>query len=189
MNALKLICLCGLTLALAGCASAVSSGSNTALDSFDLTAMTSEMEQSIMANPAIQQEIATHGALKIVCEPVTNNMTGEILPPGQARAYTAQIRSLLGQTAPDKFTWIMNRDEFYKLRNEQLNHVDLGPDPNAIIPQWALLAVFDSLTNEDENHRSAFYQCTYSITSLDHRTILWSHPYRVKKNAVKQFLD
>lgn len=189
MNKLYPTCLCGLILALAGCSSAISSGSNTALDSFDLKAMTSEMEQSIMACPAVQQEIAANGALKIVCEPVTNEMTGEILPAGQARAYTAQIRSLLSQTAPDKFTWIMNRNEFYKLRNDELNHVDLGPDPNATNPQWALVAVFNSITNEDENHRSAFYQCVYSITSLDHRTVLWSHPYRVKKNAVKAFLD
>lgn len=176
-------------LALSSCTSAVESGSNTALDSIDLQTMTNQMAAGIMSNPAVNAEIAAHGSLRIVCEPVENRMTAEILPTGQAQAYTAQVRALLSQHAPDKFTWIMNRDEFYTLRNKELSGIDLGPSPDAINPQYALTARFDSLTQEDADHRTAFYVCVYRLTDLDHRTVLWSGEYRVKKKAVKGFLD
>ncbi len=172
-----------------GCSSAVSSGGNTALDSMDLLSMTSQMEQGIVADPRVQAEIAKAGALKIVCEPVENRMTGEILPAGQAHMYTARIRALLSEHAPDQFVWIMNRDEFYAVRAQSLENVPLGPDPDAVNPQYALTARFDSLTQEDADHRSAYYLCVYRLTDLNHRTELWSGSYKVKKNAVKGFLD
>jgi hypothetical protein len=180
---------CALFLCLAACSSAVSSGHNTALDSIDLQAMTSQMAAGIIASPQVQAEIAKTGPLKIVCEPVENRMTGEILPAGQAQAYTAQVRALLSEKAPDQFTWIMNRDEFYALRGKELGGVALGPSPDAVNPQYALAARFDSLTNEDAESRSSFYLCVYRLTDLDHRRVLWSGEYKVQKSAVKGFLD
>lgn len=182
-----LMCL-GATLLLGGCSSAVSSGHNTALDSIDLESMTSQMAQSIMASPAVQAQIAAHGPMRVVCEPVQNYMTGEILPTGQAQAYTAHVRALLSQHAPNDFVWIMNRDEYYALRSQELG-VPLGPDPESMNPQYALAARFDSLTQEDAAHRSSYYLCVYRLTDLDHRTVLWSGEYKVKKTAVKGFLD
>jgi peptidoglycan-synthase activator LpoB len=172
-----------------GCTSAVESGHNTALDSVDLVSMTNDMAASIVASPAVQAEYAAHGPLRVVCEPVQNRMTGEILPRGQAQAYTAQVRALLSEHAPDEFTWIMNRDEFYDLRNSELVNVPLGPSPDAVNPQYALAARFDSLTNEDSSGRTSYYLCVYRLTDLDHRRVLWSGSYKVKKTAVKGFLD
>jgi len=178
-----------ISLFLFGCTSAVSSGHNTALDSIDLQAMTSQMAASMLASPAVQAQIAQTGPLRVVCEPVENRMTGEVLPVGQAQAYTAQVRALLSEHAPDKFTWIMNRDEFYALRGRELSGVPLGPSPDAVNPQYALAARFDSLTQENVKERSSYYLCVYRLTDLDHRRVLWSGEYRVKKNAVKGFLD
>ncbi|MDP9172825.1 MAG: penicillin-binding protein activator LpoB [Planctomycetota bacterium] len=184
-----LLLLSLLSLFAPGCGSAVSSGHNTALDYMDLQSMTSQMASGILACPAVEAEITRTGPLRIVCEAVENRMTGEILPQGEAEAYTAQIRDLLSHHAPDKFTWIMNRDEFNDLRQHELSNIPLGPSPDAINPQYALAARFDSMTQEDSEHRSSYYLCTYRLTDLDHRTVLWSGVYKVKKNAVKGFLD
>src|SRR5438067_1784760 len=95
-----LIVACSL---LGGCASgtAVSSGSNTALDSGNLQQMTDKMASEIASSPKVNRQILEHGPLVIVCEPVENRMVGEVLPRGQAEAYTARIRSLLSEKAPD----------------------------------------------------------------------------------------
>jgi hypothetical protein len=151
--------------------------------------MTSQMASGIVASPAVESEIAKSGPLRVVCEAVENRMTGEILPRGEAEAYTAQIRALLSEHAPDKFTWVMNRDEFNDMRRRELSNIPLGPSPDAINPQYALVGRFDSLTQEDQEHRSSYYLCTYRLTDLDHRTVLWEGAYKVKKNAVKGFLD
>ena len=177
--------LISLTL-LAACGTALSEGHGTALDSFDLESMTGQMAAGIVGDPRVQAEIAAHGPLKIVCEAVENRMTGEILPQGQAEAYTANIRALLSKHAPDQFTWIMNRDEYHALRDKE---VDLGPSPDVMNPQYALAATFQTITQEDEEHRSAYYLCVYRLTDLDHRTVLWTGTYKVKKNVVKEFLD
>jgi hypothetical protein len=177
-------------LLLAGCGgSAVSSGHNTALDSVDLVSMTDQMATSMATDPRVNQEFTAHGPLTIVCEPVDNQLTGEIIPHGQAEAYTARVRTLLSHKAPDRFVWIMNRDEFYDLRGQELSGVSLGPAPDSIQPRYALHAVFQSLTNEDSEHRSSYYLCVYRLTDLDNRTELWSGKYEVKKNEVKGFLD
>jgi hypothetical protein len=178
-----------MSLAVSGCNTAVSSGHNTALDSVDLVKMTDQMASSLATDPRVNQEIAAHGPLTVVCEPVENELTGEILPHGQAVAFTARVRDLLSQKAPDRFTWIMNRDEFYELRNQELNGVSLGPSPEAVQPRYALHAVFQSLTQEDLEHRSSYYLCVYRLTDLQDRVVLWSGKYEVKKNEVKGFLD
>ena len=171
-----------------GCASAVQSGSNTALAGADLVAMTDDMSMKIMASPAVQEAIREHGKLKVVVEPVENLMTAEILPRGPAEAFTARIRALLSKHAPGQFTWIMNRDAYYRLRKEELD-VPLGPSPEAINPEYALTARFSSLTKENASERSAYYLCVYELSNLQTRVVLWSDKYEVKKTAVKGFLD
>ena len=178
---------------LIACSSATQSGHNTALDSVDLVSMTDDMAMKIVASPAVEQAIAENGKLRVVVEPVENDMTGEILPKGPADAFTARLRVQLATHAPEKFTWIMNRDAFYQLRQQELEgpdgKVDLGPAPGAINPQYALTAKFSSLTNETSKGRSAYYLCTYQLTDLSHRTLLWTDKYEVKKTAVRGFLD
>ncbi len=181
--------LCPLFVLLISCTSATQSGHNTALDSVDLVKMTDDMAMKIVANPAVENAIAQDGKLKVVVEPVENDMTAEILPKGPADAFTARLRSLLSQHAPEKFTWIMNRDAFYSLRHQELEGVDLGPAPGAINPQYALTAKFSSLTTETKKGRSAYYLCTYELTDLMHRDVLWTDKYEVKKTAVRGFLD
>jgi hypothetical protein len=70
-----------------------------------------------------------------------------------------------------------------------LEGVPLGPDPDAVQPKYALHAVFQSLTKEDDEHRSSYYLCAYSLSDLDNRIVLWSGKYEVKKVEVKGFLD
>src|SRR5689334_3896789 len=93
-----------------GCGNAVQSGRNTALDSMDLTQMTDQMAASIAGNSNVQAAIARSGTLKIVVQPVQNEMTAEVLPKGQATTFTARVRMLLSQHHDGRFTWIMNRD-------------------------------------------------------------------------------
>jgi len=178
-----------LMILLAGCTSAVQSGRNTALDSVDLVKMTDDMAMQIVASPAVQEAIAQKGQLRVVVQPVENQMRGEVLPRGPSEAFTARLRYLLSKHAPDRFVWIMNRDAYYRLRQQELEGVDLGPAPGAIEPEYALLARFSSLTDEDSKRRSAYYLCVYELTSLKDRTLLWSGSYEVKKTAVKGFLD
>ena len=121
-------------------------------------------------------------------QPVENEMTAEILPRGQAEMFTARVRYLLSKHDPAQFTWIMNRDTFYQLRQRELE-MDLGPAPDAIDPQYALTARFRTLTKEDSTMRSSAYLCVYELSNLANRTILWTDKYEVKKTAVKGFLD
>ena len=160
-----------------------------ALDSFDLQTMTDDMAMKIAADPDVLAEFNAHGPLKVVVRPVENALTAEVLPRGEAEVFTARVRSLLAKHAPDRFTWIMNRDAFYRLRGRELENVDLGPAPEAMNPQYALTATFSSLTNEDAKRRSAYYLCVYELTDLTGRTVLWSGKYEVKKLVVKSDLD
>jgi PBP1b-binding outer membrane lipoprotein LpoB len=171
-----------------GCASAVQSGHNTALDSVDLKSMTDQMAASIAGDPKVQAAIAREGQLRVVVQPVQNEMEAEVLPAGPAEAFTARVRFLLSGHDAKSFQWIMNRDAFYHLRNKEREDV-LGPSPDAINPDYALVARFRSLTNENSQGRNSYYLCVYELTDLRDRTVLWSHPYEVEKKAVKGFLD
>jgi len=173
---------------LGGCTSAVASGTNTALDSLDLEQMTDQMAASIIADPEVQSAIAAEGALRVVVQPVENRMTGEVLPRGEAEAFIARLRFLLARQAPAKFTWVVNRDTFQRLRATELND-QLGPSPEAVNPRYALWAQFYSLTKEDSGKRSSSYLCVYELTDLERRTTLWTDKYEVKKVAVKGFMD
>jgi hypothetical protein len=183
--AILLACLCA---RLGGCGSAVSSGSNTALDSVDLVRMTDDMAASIDASPTVNAAILKSGPLTVVIQPVENQLTGEVLPQGPAEAFTARVRALLSQHSPDKYTWIMNQAEFVDLRQQSLGR-DLGPSPDKINAQYALTATFSSLTQEDAQRRSEYYLCAYELTNLQTGALLWSGKYEVKKNTVKGFLD
>jgi hypothetical protein len=176
-------------LFLPGCGTAVDTGQNTALDSTDLIAMTDQMSASILDNAAVQNAIAQRGSLKVVVEPVTNEMSAEVLPVGAADAFTARLRTLLSHHAPDKFTWILNLRAFNKLRNQELEGVVPGPSPEEISPEYALTATFTSMANESETARSDYYVCTFSLQNIQDRTVLWIGKYEVKKRAVKGFLD
>ncbi len=183
--------LCGAALAaVGGCAAAnaIQAGYGTALDSVDLEAMTDRMAASIAADPEVQAAIEREGALRVVVQPVENRMTGEILPRGEAEAFTARVRALLSRHAPDRYVWVMNRDAFYRLRERELD-VPLGPSPEAINPRYALWAHFHSLTDESSKRRSSSYLCVFELTDLERRTTLWTDDYQVKKVAAKGFLD
>lgn len=171
-----------------GCASAVQAGQSTALDSVNLVEMTDDMARRIVGSPAVQEAIRRDGKLKVVVQPVENNMTAEVLPRGAAEAFTGRVRALLSEHAPEQFTWIMNRDDFRKLRQREIDF-DLGPAPDAIQPEYALVARFSSIANESIKHRSSYYLCVYELTNIQDRQVLWTGRYEVKKTAVKGFLD
>ena len=176
-------------LLLAGCGTAVSAGTSTALSGFDLEAMADQMARSIATDPDVLREIEQRGPLKIVVLPVQNLLTGEVLPEGQARAFTAHVRTLLARARTDNFVWINNRDSYYDMRARELEGFDLGPAPDAINPEYALHAVFRSLASDDKHRRSTFYHASFSLTDINNRTTLWTDGYNVKKTAVKSFLD
>ncbi|MFI5380608.1 MAG: hypothetical protein ACHRHE_15025 [Tepidisphaerales bacterium] len=186
---LRLLLVAGL-FGMAGCAenTAVSHGRNTALDSVDLTSMTDQMARSLAGDERVRQAIATKGKLVIVVQPVENKLTGEILPAGQAELFTARVRMLLANHARESFTWVMNRDAFYRLQNKERD-LDLGPVPERTQPEFALTATFHSLMDETTRRRTAAYLCVYELTNLNDRTLMWTDRYEVKKTAVKGFLD
>ena len=98
--------------------------------------------------------------------PVENRNAAEILPSGAAEAFIARVRMLLSKHGRRKdITWIMNRDAFYRIRKQELD-IDPGPSPDAINPEYALVATFRSLTSEDPKKRSGYYLCVYQLSDL-----------------------
>lgn len=185
----RLIPLFVLGVLCTGCAgnnTAVSHGQNTALDSANLIEMTQDMTAKLLADPQVQSEMAQKGKLKVVIQPVENKMTGEVLPRGAKEAFVARLRSLLQDHAPQKFAWVMNRDNWYALRDRE---VDRGPDPNRVQPEYQLTATFSSITDESSKHRSSYYLCVYKFNDIHSGIELWNGRYEVKKTAVKGFLD
>ena len=173
-----------------GCGSntAVSHGRNTALDHVDLTTMTDQMARSLAAEPRVRQELQRrNGPMVVVVQPVENRLTGEILPAGQAELFTARVRMLLAGQTKD-FTWVMNRDAFYRLQRSERD-LDLGIEPGRVQPEYALTARFSSLTDESSKRRTAYYLCQYFLTDIQSGTLVWSDKYEVKKTVVKGFLD
>jgi PBP1b-binding outer membrane lipoprotein LpoB len=94
---------------------AVSHGRNTTLDSVDLVEMTQKMTDAILRDPGVQADISRNGPLKVVIQPVENKMVGEVLPRGAKEAFIAKLRAQLQERAPEKFTWIINRDAWRAL--------------------------------------------------------------------------
>jgi hypothetical protein len=172
-----------------GCASPLQVATYAQLEGDDLVRITDEMAMQMAGSPAVQEAIAREGMLRIVIKPVENYMTAEVLPSGPSNAFVARVRSLLAQHAPDSFTWIANRDAYYALRGQELEGIDPGPNPDAIQPQYALTARFDSIAREDQQRRSSYYLCSFFLADLQTRDVLWSGKYELKKTAVKGFLD
>jgi hypothetical protein len=185
---MRWIALILLAVTATGCNTAVSHGTNTALDSLDLEVMTDRMTAGIAGDPDVIAAYQREGSLPVVMEPVENRMTGEILPRGEAEAFTARVRYLLSKQAKDRFTWVLNRDSFYRLRASELEGI-LGPSPDAVSPRYALQATFYSITHEDADRRSTSYLCVFKLTDLERRTTLWTDKYDVKKVAVKGVFD
>lgn len=186
LRASALICGC---LVLVGCKSAVEVGSNTSLAGEDLQRITDDMAMKLAGDPEVRAAISREGALPIVVLPVENRMTGEVLPRGQAQAFTGRVRTLLSRAAPKDYVWVVNRDEFYALRSRELDGVDLGPVPESIQPRYALHARFQTITNDSRDHRSVYYLCVYTLTDIGNRNVLWTGSYEMKKSVVKGFLD
>jgi hypothetical protein len=179
---------CAITVA--GCASALKNAHGTALSGVDLVSMTDDMAGRIGSDPQINAAFARNGPLKIVVMPVVNELQAEVIPSGQAYAFTGRLRALLAKHAPERFTWIMNRDAFNDLqRRERDLQIDPGPSPDRVQPEFALTATFSSLTNENKDRRDSFYVCSFSLTDLRDRSILWNGTYDLKKQAVRGFLD
>ena len=175
---------------LSGCASAVKNAHSTALSGVDLVSMTDDMASKLGSDSQVNAAFARGGPLRIVVMPVVNELQAEVIPTGQAYAFTGRLRALLAKHAPERFTWIMNRDGFTDLqRRERDLQIDPGPSPDRVQPEYALTATFSSLTNENKDRRDSFYVCSYSLTDLRDRTVLWNGTYEVKKKAVKGFLD
>lgn len=164
-------------------------GQRAALESIDLVKMTDDMAMQIAGDPEVLAEYNARGSLKVVVQPVVNRLTGEVIPRGQAEAFTARVRQLLSKQARGQFTWIMNRESFYRLRTRELEGIDLGPAPDAMAPRFTLTATFSSLADEDARRRSSYYLCLYELTDLHDRTVLWSGRYEVKKIAMKGDFD
>jgi hypothetical protein len=181
--------ICGslLLLSIGGCASAVSNGESTSLGGDDLQRITDDMAMKLAAAPSVREEIAKTGPLAVVVEPVENRMTGEILPRGQAMAFTGRVRNLLAKSGSKDFIWIVNRDEFYALRGQERG--EFGPSPDAIQPRYALHARFQTVTKDSQDSRSVYYLCVYELTDITNRLVLWTGSYEMKKAVVKGFLD
>lgn len=184
--------LCLLAL-VGGCGSAVGTGRSTLIEGDDLLRITDDMAMKIAGSEAVQQAIAREGALKVVVLPAENRMRAEVLPTGVRDAFTARVRSLLARHARDQFVWVMNRDEFYRMRRRELQPqteaIDLGPPPQSIQPRYALSATFYSMSNETSEQRSTTYLVVFELSDLERRTTLWTDKYEMKKAAVKGFLD
>lgn len=177
-------------LLLAGCKSATQGGTSTALSGVDLVNMTSDMAAKIGSDAEVNAAYAKKGPLKIVVMPVVNNLRAEVIPRGAAYAFTGRVRVLLSRHAPDRFTWIMNRDAFYDLRSRERElQIDAGPSPDTVQPEYALTATFSSLGDENIKRREQFYVCVFELTNLQDRTLLWSGSYEIQKTTVRGFLD
>ncbi|HEX8323153.1 MAG TPA: hypothetical protein VF595_04490 [Tepidisphaeraceae bacterium] len=176
-------------LTIVGCASAIKNGQSTALTGVDLVSMTDDMAGKIGSDAAVNAA-AANGPLKIVVLPVVNELRAEIIPAGQANAFTGRVRVLMAKHAPDRFVWCMNRDAFYDLQRRELDlGIDPGPSPDRVQPEYALTATFSSLTDETRKRRDTFYVCAFQLTNLKSSAVLWAGSYEVKKEAVKGFLD
>ncbi len=174
---------------LCGCSSeAISKDRKTTfLTSDDMQAMTDKMASSIMADPYIQQETAK-GPMKIVIKPV-ENQTNEIIRDNRKELFVHRLQGLLA-TQPalrDKFTWVVNRSDYEKLRAEEIP--DVGPSEDRIQPEYALWATFLADTQATSKGRSDIYLCQYKLTNLQTGVQLWTGQYETSKQIKKGMLD
>jgi hypothetical protein len=150
------------------------------------------MAQSIMSNQLVQEEMA-RGALRIVVKPVSNE-TSEIITDNRKEMFVHRLQGLLSQNEAlrSRFTWCVNRDDYQKLRAEEIPESELGPTEDRIQPDYALYARFLSDTNATTKARSDMYLCQYQLTRISGAgtgEILWTGQYITSKQVKKGFLD
>ncbi len=177
----------------AGCQSSAinRNAHSTFLTSDDLVKMTDQMAQSIIADPQIAQRAAA-GPLRIVIKPVINQ-TDEIITQNRKELFVWRLQGLLAGNASlrDRFIWCLNRDDYEKLKNEEIPEEKLGPTEERIQPEYALYAKFITDTRATNQGRSDTYLCEYDLTRIDGPAgeILWSGFYETHKKIKKEFLD
>ncbi len=164
----------------------------TFLNADDMITMTDQMAQSIMADPDVQREMAK-GPLKIVIKPVSNE-TNEIIRDNRKELFVHRLQGLLAGNPAlrDKFIWCVNRDDYEKLRHEEIPEAELGPTETRILPEYALYAVFLADTRVTSTKRSDTYLCQYKLTHLSgdqSGAELWSGQYETSKHIHKDLLD
>jgi Peptidoglycan-synthase activator LpoB len=164
----------------------------TFLDSNDMVKMTDQMAESIMSSPDVQREMAK-GPLKIVVKPV-ENQTNEIIRDNRKELFVQRLAGLLGQNAAlrDKFVWLLNKEDYDKLRAEEIPESQLAPVETRILPEYALYAVFLADTNVTATKRRDVYLCQYKLTRLSgsgEGVILWTGQYETSKHIKKDLLD
>jgi PBP1b-binding outer membrane lipoprotein LpoB len=189
-----LFCAALLGAALAGCnKDAINRDAKTSfLTADDMKAMTDQMAQSIIGNPVVQQEMA-RGPMRIVVKPVINE-TSEIITDNRKEMFVHRLQGLLSQddAMRGRFTWCVNRDDYQKLRAEEIPEAQLGPTEDRIQPDYALYARFLSDTNTTTKARSDMYLCQYQLTRISGAAtgeIVWTGQYITSKQVKKGFLD
>jgi hypothetical protein len=164
----------------------------TFLNADDMQTMTNQMAASIVADPFITQA-AQAGPLKIVIKPVQNE-TNEIIRDNRKELFVARLQGLLASQPQlkDRFIWVINRDDYEKLRAEEIPESQLGPNETRIQPDYALWATFLADTSVTRNQRGDTYLCQYKLTRLTGNEAgaqLWTGQYETSKHIKKSLLD
>jgi hypothetical protein len=164
----------------------------TFLNADDMQTMTNQMAQSIVSDPEIMRA-AQAGPLKIVIKPV-QNQTNEIIRDNRKELFVARLQGLLaGQPAlRDRFVWVLNREDYDKLRAEEIPESQLGPVETRIQPEYALWATFLADTSAGRSQRADTYLCQYKLTKLsgnDAGIQLWIGQFETSKHIKKSLLD
>ncbi len=164
----------------------------TFLTSDDMIAMTNQMAKSITSDPYLAQQMAA-APLKIVIKPVINE-TSEIIRDNRRELFVARLQGLLAQSPAlsGRIIWIVNRDDYEKLRQEEIPESTLGPSEDRIQPEYALYAKFLTNTNATRNAQSDDYLCQYYITRISGQNTseqIWTGQYETSKHIKKEFLD
>ena len=191
----SLLALCVSCFSLSACESdAVNKDShNSFLTAGDLTTMTDQMAQSIIADPYVQQATAQKPMI-IVMQPIVNE-TNEIIRGNSKELYVHAVRVKLS-TNPvlrTRFVFVLNKADYDKLRAEEhLDEAALGATEERVKPEYALTGHFYADTKASSNRRSDLYLCTFKLTHLsgpETAVILWEGSYETKKSVKKDFLD
>jgi hypothetical protein len=153
--------------------------------------MTDRMAQSIVADARVQAAWA-NGPMKIVIEPV-ENLTNEIIPPGEGEFFVARLQGLLAKqpALQNKIIWVLNRRDFERLRNTEIGP-QLGPSEAEIVPEYALWAEFHAVTDAKKKTRSDLYLCQYKLTKISgdrSRSTIWVGDYQTSKSIKRGLLD
>jgi hypothetical protein len=162
----------------------------TFLTATDMTTMTDQMAAAIVADPYIQAEWKK-GPMRVVIKPVINE-TNEIIRDNRKELFVARLQGLLA-TRPqlrDKFVWVINREDYEKLRAEEVDVT--GPSEDRVQPEYALYAHFLADTHAAAKTRGDVYLCQYNLLRLQGAETgaqLWTGQYETSKHIKKGLLD